>query len=109
MNNTGLNEYALIMANRLTRFRNPPAHAAARQAAMAMLPCSKPYPVSKVVKELLASNNNSRQINWVDAVCKQLPVLMLLKELGFSKSDCKMLTDRIEHFVKIMQPNKTSV
>jgi cytochrome P450 len=107
MNNTGLNEHALIIANRLTRFSNPPAHTAARQVATAMLQCAKPYPVSKIVKELLMSNDNSRQINWVDAVCKQLPVLILLKGLGFSMDDCKVLTDRIGHFVKIMQPNKT--
>ncbi|OQP59883.1 hypothetical protein A3860_35825 [Niastella vici] len=107
INNTGLNEQALIMVNRFARLRNPPAHAAARQAATGMLTCAKPYPASQLVKELLAGNSDSPQINWVDVVCKQLPVLMLLKGFDFSKDDCKELTARIEHIVKIMHPGKS--
>jgi len=107
INNTGLNEYAMLLANRFTRLRNPPAHAAARQAATGMLKCVKPYPAATIVKELLAENNNSGQINWVEVICKQLPVLMLIKGLGFNNEDCKVLTAHIEPIVKIMQPNKS--
>lgn len=107
INTTGLNEQALTMVNRFTRLRNPPAHAAARQAATGMFTGAVPYPAAQLVNELLAGNSNSRQINWVNVVGKQLPVLMLLKGFDFSKDDCAVLTAHMELLVKIMLPNKS--
>jgi cytochrome P450 len=107
MNNAGLNEYALAIAGKLARFSNPPYHAIAKQTALAIFQSMKHVPVSEILNELLHHNTDKGKINWVDAVCKQLPVRSILKGFDFTQNDCEFITGCIGQLVKIMQPNKT--
>jgi cytochrome P450 len=107
MNNSGLNEYAITIAGKLTRFSNPPHHAVTKKIAMAVFQSMKPVSISEILKVLLHDNTNDGKINWVDAVCKQLPVLSILKGFAFSQTDCEFIIGSIGQLIKIMQPSKT--
>jgi cytochrome P450 len=95
MNITGLNEYALSIAGKLARFSNLPYHVVAKQIAVA------------VFQSMKTVSTEDGKIDWVDAVCKQLPVLSILKGFDFSQTDCEFIINNIGQLVKIMQPNKT--
>jgi cytochrome P450 len=107
LNNTGLNEHALAIAGKLVRFSNPPDHAVAKQTAMAIFQSMKPVSIQNILYTLLHGKNIDKEINWVDVVCKQLPVLCILKGFDFTQTDCEFVAGKIGQLVKIIQPNKT--
>lgn len=59
-----------------------------------------------MLDELLTVSNKN-ETDWVDAVCKKLPIIVILKSYGFGKADCDLISGQIEHLVKIPSPTKT--
>ncbi|MDB4902376.1 MAG: Cytochrome [Mucilaginibacter sp.] len=105
-NDSLLNDKAKLLIKKLTRLSNNEQHHDARQAALLIYQNMKPLSVSKLLENLL-SKVNTNEFDWVATVCKQLPVLVILKGLGFDDDDCAFVTDNISSLVKIMSPNKT--
>ncbi len=104
-NDDGLNEMALFLKNNFARTNNPPAHAIARKAAIEIFNCMKPVPVADILDYLVG---NPKEMEWVSAVCKKLPVLYLLKSFGFNEEACRYFLQHIESLTKIMLPKKSA-
>ncbi len=105
-NDSLLNDKAKLLIKKLTRLRNNEQHHDARQAALLIYQNMKSVSVAKLLENLL-SNVKTNEFDWVATVCKQLPLLIILKGLGFDDDDCVFVTDHIPFLVKIMSPNKT--
>lgn len=107
-NKDGLNEYALIMTNQFVRLSNGIQHELAREAAMLLLDKTNTVAINEVVEKLLQNIEYKGETDWVNSICKRLPVMIVLKSFGFNDKDCDCITGKIEQLVKIMLPNKTS-
>jgi len=107
-NKDGLNEYALMMTSQFVRLSNGIQHELAREAAVLLLDKMNTTPTNEEAERLLQNRDDKDEIDWVNSICKKLPVLVVLKSFGFNDIDCDFIADRIEQFVKIMLPNKTS-
>jgi cytochrome P450 len=101
-----LNDKAKLLMKKLTRLSNDEQHLDARRAALMIYQSMKPISISGLLESLL-SNVKTNEFDWVATVCKQLPVLIILKGLGFADEDCAFVTEHISFLVKIMSPNKT--
>lgn len=97
----GLNDYALAVVNNLARLSNGNSE---RETAMQLFQLMRPVPVTEILEHLLI---DKRETDRIDAVCKRLPVLTILKGFGFHEDDCSFITAHIEAFTKIMLPVKT--
>lgn len=104
-NDDGLNEMALFLKNNFARTNNPPAHAIARKAAMEIFSCMKPVPVADIMDYLVG---NPKDMEWVNTVCKKLPVLYLLRSFDFDEESCRYFLQHIESLTKIMLPKKSA-
>ncbi|MGH8809235.1 MAG: cytochrome P450, partial [Noviherbaspirillum sp.] len=49
----------------------------------------------------------TREVDWVDAVCKKLPALAVLEGFGFADDDVGFILHNIERLTKLMLPNKS--
>ena len=103
-NNDRLGEYALLITDQLARLNNGSQHEIARQAAMLLAGKMKPVSINNILGKLIATG----ETDWVDAVCKKLPAMAVLKSFDFSKEDTDLITGKITALVKIMLPYKTS-
>ena len=106
--NTLLNEKAVLLLRKLVRISNNDQHTIARQAAMLIYNSMKPVAISDILETLLADIKENATFDWIATVCKKLPVLIILKSLGFSEDDCTFVVDNISSLVKIMSPAKTT-
>lgn len=107
-NEQELNEYTLKIINHLSRLSNGIQHVIAKETAMLLFANMKSIDINQIIAELLDSRLTENKIDWVDSVCKKLPVLVILKSFGFDQDDCKFISEKIEHLVKIMHPNKSA-
>lgn len=105
--NTGFNEYALAIKSKLTRLSNYPHHETARTAAMILFQTMKPANIQDILNNLIEKEINSNEIDWVNAVCKKLPVLSILKSFQFNADDGNFITGTVEQLVKILQPKQS--
>ncbi|MEO7975677.1 cytochrome P450 [Flavobacterium sp.] len=105
-NEQKLNEYALKILNNLTRLSNGIQHEISKEIAMLLISNIKSINISKIVSSLIESDLVDHKIDWVDSVCKRLPVLVLLKSFGFEENDCQFISDKIESYAKIMLSQK---
>lgn len=81
----GLNEHALIISNHLTRLSNGNAHHTNREIAMQLHQSMQRVAVEEILPGLLQGND------WINHVCKKLPVLLLLKSFGITEELLKYI------------------
>lgn len=105
VNKNGLNEYALLIADHLTRLSNGAQHAIARQTAALLFESMNKMNVSIIADQLLTSNH-SVKIDWVNDICKKMPVSVVLHAFGFNRQDSDFIINHIEKLVRIMLPSK---
>ena len=103
--NQALNDAARMLVARLARLANPPAHPVLRQAVMGLIAQLQPVAVDAMLSRLLG---DSKEIDWVDTVCRKLPALAVMQGLGFAKDDIAMLLPQVESLTRIMLPEKTA-
>src|SRR5260221_6070799 len=108
LNNKNLNEYALLISGKLTRLNNPPQHQAARQVAVTLLEKIKQVSLPGILENLIQPVKRNNEIDWVNVVCKKLPVLAILKGFEFPDTDIEFVENKILTLVKIMLPDKTA-
>ena len=76
-----------------------------RETAMQLFRSMRPVSVAEILAQLLT---NKKEIDWVETVCKKLPVLTILKSFGFKEDDCSFILTHIASLTKIMLPVKTT-
>lgn len=103
----GLNEYASLIADKLARINNGVGHEIARQTAIFLFVKMKTISIAGVVKELIEKEDKSGEIDWVNKVCRKLPVTVVLKSFDFNEADSAFISSSMDHLIKIMLPNKT--
>lgn len=106
-NEQELNKYALDILNNLTRLSNGTQHEIAREIAMQLFSNMKTVDITQITSHLIKNDLFENKIDWVNSVCKKMPVLVILKSFGFGENDCDFILDKIESFTKIMLPQKT--
>jgi len=106
-NEQELNKCALEILSNLTRLSNGIQHEVSKEIAMQLFLNIKSVDISEIISILIKSDLIVNKIDWVDAVCKKLPVLVLLKSFGFKEDDCDFISEKIDSFIKIMLPQKT--
>jgi cytochrome P450 len=106
-NEQKLNKYALDIFTNLTRLSNGMQHEISKEISMLLFSNMKSVEINTIISQLTENNLVENKIDWVNAVCKKLPVLVVLKSFGFEENDCAFILDKIESFIKIMLPNKT--
>lgn len=104
-NKDRLNEYALLMTDQFVRLSNGIQHELARKAAILMLDKTNKVAINEIIEMLL--QNGDADIDWVNSICKKLPVIVVLKSFYFTDNDCDFIAGKIEQLVKIMLPDKT--
>ena len=106
-NKQKLNEYALKILDNLTRLSNGIQHEISKEIAIQLFSNMKSVDISKILSSLIENDLLDTKIDWVNSVCKKLPVLVLLKSFDFEENDCDFISKKIESIVKIMLPQKT--
>ena len=106
-NEQQLNEYSLKILHNLTRLSNGVQHEISKEIAVQLFSNMKSIDIGEIISSLIKRDLIDTKIDWVNSVCKKLPVLVLLKSFGFEEKDCDFISDKIESFVKIMLPHKT--
>ncbi|KUJ63818.1 hypothetical protein AR687_01130 [Flavobacteriaceae bacterium CRH] len=106
-NEQKLNKYSLDILTNLTRLSNGVQHEISKEIAMLLFSNMKSVQINQITSQLTEDNLVENKIDWVNSVCKKLPVLVVLKSFGFEGNDCDFILNKIESFVKIMLPNKT--
>ena len=106
-NKDGLNEYALLITGKLARLSNGVQHEMAKQAAMLLFDNMKAIATNEIIEKLVEKESNKREIDWVNSICKKLPLMAVLKSFDFNEEDCDFILGKTEQLVKIMLPNKT--
>ena len=105
--NEKLNEYVLKIIANLARLSDGVQHMIAKETATILFSHMKNSGIQLILEELFRKGIVLNQINWVDSICKKLPVLTVLKSFDFDEDDCLFITENIAVFLKIMQPVKT--
>ncbi len=106
-NEQKLNQYSLEIFNNLARLSNGIQHDIAREIATSLFSNINSVDINYIVSQLIKNDLAESKIDWVNSICKRLPILVLLKSFGFEENDCDFISDKIEFFTKIMLPNKT--
>lgn len=102
--NENLNQCALEIIKNLARLSNGIHHEIAKETAVLLFSNMKIIGINLIMEELL---QNKKEINWVDLICKRLPILSVLKSFDFNDADSNFIVEEIAVLVKIMQANKT--
>jgi hypothetical protein len=102
-----LNDKVKLIISKLARITNNMQHQESRAAAMIVFQCIKHVPVAELMEGLLA-NISLISFDWVDIMAKKLPVLIILRGVGFNDDECAFVTENISILVRIMSPNKTT-
>lgn len=100
----GLCPSADILLRNLVRLSNPPQHAALREIALRLHRRMQHVKVAPLVARLIARKT---RLDWVDAVCRRLPVLLLLKSFGFAEEDVETILPHMEALTKLMVPQRS--
>jgi cytochrome P450 len=100
-----LDTHAAIIVRNLARLANPPLHAALRQVALRLYERVQPADTAALMQRLIGAHN---EVDWVDAVCRKLPALVLLEGLGFGPADAAAIMPRIDALTKLMLPNRSA-
>jgi cytochrome P450 len=108
-NEQKLNKKALEILNNLTRLSNGIQHEVSKEIAMLLFSKMKSVDINSIISNLIKSNFSENKIDWVNSVCKKLPVLVVLKSFGFKEKDSEFISNQIESLVKIMLPQKTEI
>ncbi|TDP00796.1 cytochrome P450 [Flavobacterium sp. 245] len=106
-NEQKLNKKALGILNNLTRLSNGMQHEVSKEIAMLLFSKMKSVDINSIISQIIKSNLVENKVDWVNSVCKKLPVLVVLKSFGFEEKDCEFISNQIEYLVKIMLPQKT--
>lgn len=106
-NEQKLNKTALEILNNLTRLSNGIRHEISKEIAMLLFSKMKSVDINSIISPLIKSNLVENKMDWVNSVCKKLPVLIVLKSFGFEEKDCDFISNQMESLVKIMLPQKT--
>lgn len=106
-NEQKLNKTALEILNNLTRLSNGISHEISKEIAMLLFSKMKSVDLNSIISPLIKNNLVEDKMDWVNSVCKKLPVLVVLKSFGFEEKDCDFISNQIECLVKIMLPQKT--
>jgi hypothetical protein len=104
---TGLNQNSVRLIRQLARLTNSQQHDKSRRAAMHIYNQMHPVPINPILESLLDAAKTTKNIDWVDAIGKKLPVLYILKSLKFGEQDCRFIVKHIAVLVKIMSADKT--
>jgi cytochrome P450 len=107
-NKDGLNEYALLITNGLARLSNGMQHTIAREVAMLLFQKIKTVSIGGIAGKLLQDQRNPDQMDFVQSICMQLPVMVMLKSFGFKDEDADFICAKMDQLVKIMLPVKTT-
>lgn len=106
-NEQNLNESALKILNNLTRLSNGIQHEITREIAMLVFSNLKSIAIDQIISQLIQKDLRDNKIDWVNSVCKKLPILSVLKSFDFGEKDCDFISENIDSFSKIMLPKKT--
>jgi cytochrome P450 len=106
-NEQQLNKYALDILTNLTRLSNGIEHRINREIASLLFSNLKSIDINNIISQLIKNDLIENKIDWVNSVCKKLPVLIVLKSFDFEENDCAFIVSKIEALVKIMLPIKT--
>lgn len=106
-NEPQLNKHAVDILTNLTRLSNGIEHTINREIASLLFSNLQSVGINTIVSQLIKNDLIENKIDWINAVCKKLPVLVVLKSFGFTDNDCEFVLDKIETLVKIMLPDKT--
>lgn len=106
-NEQKLNKHALDILNTLTRLSNGIQHEINREIANLLFQNMKSVEINTILSQLIKNDLIENKIDWVNSVCKKLPLLVVLKSFGFKENDCAFILDKIEVLVKIMLPIKS--
>lgn len=106
-NEQKLNKKALAILTHLTRLSNGIRHEISKEIAMLLFSKMKSVDINSIISQLIQSNLVENKMDWVNSVCKKLPVLVVLKSFDFEEKDCEFILNQMESLVKIMLPQKT--
>jgi len=106
-NEQNLNESALDILNNLTRLSNGIQHEITREIAMLVFSNLKSIAIDQIISQLIQKDLSDNKIDWVNSICKKLPILSVLKSFDFGEKDCDFISEKIDSFSKIMLPKKT--
>ncbi|MFB9077249.1 cytochrome P450 [Flavobacterium procerum] len=106
-NEQKLNKKALEILNNLTRLSNGIQHKISKEIAMLLFSKMKSVDITSILSQLIKNNLAANKMDWVNSVCKKLPLLVVLKSFNFEDKDCSFILYQIESLVKIMLPQKT--
>ncbi|KIQ18805.1 hypothetical protein RT99_17450 [Flavobacterium sp. MEB061] len=106
-NEQNLNESALDILNNLTRLSNGIQHEITREIAMLVFSNLKSIVIDQIISQLIQKDLSDNKIDWVNSICKKLPILSVLKSFDFGEKDCDFISEKIDSFSKIMLPKKT--
>lgn len=106
-NEQKLNKHALDVLTNLTRLSNGIQHEINREIANLLFQNMKSVEINTILSQLMKDDLIENKIDWVNSVCKKLPLLVVLKSFSFKENDCAFILDKIEALVKIMLPIKS--
>lgn len=95
---------ANLIRSQLARLSNTPQHASARETVLQLYRQLYPVNIPALIQTLLG---NKTETDWVQAVCKKLPVLYLLKGLGVTDDDSAFILDNMPLLTQLMLPHDT--
>ena len=105
--NGPMNDKMKLLLRKLARISNNEQHLASREAAMTIFQRINAVSVDQVLEQLLNGADAERGFDWVEVVGKRLPILLILRGLGFNDEDCSYITANLPKLVRVMLPNKT--
>jgi len=100
----GLPDNLLAIRNNLVRLSNPPDHDIARQVTAGLFRQMRPVPIGPLLDRLLDNQPHGGPFDWVDSVCRRLPVSYILANFGFTREDEDFILSRMPLLLPIMQP-----
>ena len=106
-NKQNLNKHALDILTNLTRLSNGMEHTINREIASLLFSNLKSVNITALLSQLIKDNLIENKIDWVNSVCKKLPLLVVLKSFGFKENDSAFILNNVEALVKIMLPAKS--
>lgn len=106
-NEQKLNKQAVDILTNLTRLSNGIEHTINREIANLLFSNLKSVDINALLSKFIKDDLIENKIDWVNSVCKKLPLLVVLKSFGFAVNDCAFVLEKIEILVKIMLPIKT--
>ncbi|WP_431242972.1 cytochrome P450 [Flavobacterium sp. P21] len=106
-NEQKLNKHAQKILTNLTRLSNGIQHEISKEIAILLFSKMKSVGINSIISQLIKNDLTENKMDWINSVCKKLPVLVILKSFDFEEKDCAFISDHIESLVKIMLPQKT--